>query len=237
MSEYQRNIFVENVVELTGNKDYVDEALAALKDDKGKVDFSRIIPIYKDKKDLPMDRKMNDALNVWLDKHKDEIDKDEYIRAIKFTGRTREKAYEFKELSNDELNAIKSSNKVDELLNKAEDFINKIKEKILFNGFFARVGAWGTCSQPIDQKVNGCRITFYSVNTPALKVFEKLSTMFPNIKVVYTYKYKFECKGKKDKYECNRVTYKNGKEDIVEQKTNTIVSDHNLIRQFVTIGK
>lgn len=237
MSEYQRNIFVENVVELTGNKDYVDEALAALKDDKGKVDFSRIIPIYKDKKDLPMDRKMNDALNVWLDEHKEEINRDEYIKAIRFAGLTREMAYEFKELSNDELNAIKSSNKVNDMLKIADNFISLLKGKDIFNGYIFRSVAWGTYTQPIKQKVDGCKITFYSVNTPALKVFEKLSTMFPNIRVVYTYKYKFECEGKRDKYECNMVTYKDGKEKIVEQKTNTIESDQDLIRQFVTIGK
>lgn len=235
MSGLQRSIIVKNTVELTGNKDYVDEALVALKNEEGKVDFGRIIPVYSDPEDLPMDKYLNDALNVWLEKNESEVNVKEYVRAFIFAGLTRENSYNFKRLTENEINVAKSKNQVNKLLKDAQKFIDSLKKKSIFNGYFAREGAWGTGTQPIDQVVKGNRLTYDSINTPALKVFEKLSTMFPNIKVVYTYQYEFKDENSKIKKEINQVTFRNGELKVVKQDTRALENSFSLIKQNVAV--
>ena len=90
MSDYVKGRIVNNIVELTGNKEDVDEAVMALLNDEGYVDFSKLVPVDKDEDDIQMDDYYNAALNVWLEKDK-EIDRQDYISSMEFVGLTRER--------------------------------------------------------------------------------------------------------------------------------------------------
>ena len=191
MSDYVKGRIVNNIVELTGNKEDVDEAVMALLNDEGYVDFSKLVPVDKDEDDIQMDDYYNAALNVWLEKDK-EIDRQDYISSMEFVGLTRERVYTFTELTDTQINVFKTKYKVGKMLNDANKFIDCVKKKSIFNGFFAREGAWGTGTQPIKQVIKGNRIEFLTLNTPALKVFKALAMKFSNIKIYYTYVYENE---------------------------------------------
>ena len=55
-----------------------------------------------------MDKYLNDALNVWLEENESEVNVKEYVRAFRFAGLTRENSYNFKRLTETEINAIES---------------------------------------------------------------------------------------------------------------------------------
>lgn len=225
---------VKNIVELTGNKDYVDDAIKALKNKEGYVDFNCIVPVENNEGDIRMNDYINASLNVWLNQHKD-VDREKFISTMHFVGITREYVYMFKELSKEELNIYKTKNQVLKMLKDAKEFIKCVKGKGIFDGYFARNGAWGTGTQPINLKIKGNRLDFNTFNTPALKLFKKLSIMFPDIKVVYTYEYEYRDDNNRIKKDINIVTYRNGEEKIQREDRKESVSSFNTIRENVAI--
>lgn len=234
MSDYVKGRIVNNIVELTGNKEDVDEAVMALLNDEGYVDFSKLVPVDKDEDDIQMDDYYNAALNVWLEKDK-EIDRQDYISSMEFVGLTRERVYTFTELTDTQINVFKTKYKVGKMLNDANKFIDCVKKKSIFNGFFAREGAWGTGTQPIKQVIKGNRIEFLTLNTPALKVFKALAMKFPNIKIYYTYVYENENASKNLRKEYNQVTYKNREEKVIKQESKDEINTFKLIKDNVTM--
>ena len=212
----------------------MDDAINALKDKYGYVDFNCIVPVETDADDIYMNDYINDCLNLWISRHR-EVNKENFISTMKFVGLTREYVYKFKKLNDEELNMVRSQNRGFAMLSNADIIISSVKKKSIFNGFFARESSWGTGTQPINQKVKGNRIDFITFNTPALKVFEKLSSMFPQIQIVYTYVYEHKDEKNKVIKDINIVTFKNGECDVVRQDFKEEVNTFNLIKQNVSI--
>ena len=83
--------------------------------------------------------------------------------------------------------------------------------------------------------IKGNRIEFDTYNTPALKVFERLSVMFPDIKVIYTFTYEYKDEYNRTKKEINVVTFRNGEIKVVRQDTREAVNTFQIIKENVAM--
>ena len=176
---------IKNLVQLEGTMEEVDNVVKELGSKKSLFDFNNIIPVNKDKEDVDMDDYINACLNVYM--HKKQINPEKFNRTCSFVGITREVPYEFKILTQNELNSFKSKNKIDKMIEDAESFLNKVKSKSIFNGYMIREATWGTGSGPKNVKIKGNQIEFETYDLPPVKVIENLAIKYPNVKVHYSY--------------------------------------------------
>ncbi len=227
------NRIIKNNLEITGLMEDVEEVIDYLKTENGEMDFNKIIPLMKDKDDIQMDDYINAALNIYMINNK-KINKEEFISTMKFVGITREKPYNFRELTQDEINVFKTKYKSSNMLAIAEEFINQVSRKAIFNGYMIREGNWGTGTQPINTKFHDNRIDFITYGNPPEKIISAISKKFPSVKIIYTYVYEIE-EGNKKKQIRNKVTFKNGEKTENEIKNFEIIDIFRLITQNVTI--
>lgn len=176
---------IKNLVQLEGTMEDVDKVVKELGSKKCLFDFNNIIPVNKDKEDVEMDDYINACLNVYM--HEKQIDPEKFNKTCTFVGKTREVPYEFKILTQSEINSVKSKNKTEKLIKDAESFLNKVRSKSIFNGYMIREATWGTGSGPKNVKVKGNQIEFETYDLPPVKVIEKLAIKYPNVKVHYCY--------------------------------------------------
>ena len=73
------------------------------------------------------------------------------------------------------------------LIKDAENFINKIKIKAIFNGYMVRDALWGTGSGAYNPQVKKNTIEFTTFDKAPVLLFMKLSQMYPDVKIEYTY--------------------------------------------------
>ena len=176
---------IKNLVQLEGTMEDVDKVVKELGSKTSLFDFNKIIPVNKDKEDVEMDDYINACLNVYM--HAKQIDPEKFNKTCTFVGKTREVPYEFKILTQKELNSVKSKNKVNKMIEDAESFLNKVRSKSIFNGYMIREATWGTGSGPKNVKIRGNQIEFETYDLPPVRVIEKLAIKYPNIRVHYCY--------------------------------------------------
>lgn len=180
------NNIIENRVSLKGDDDTVKSILKMLKGKENVIDFNKIKPMEEKDDDLILDDKMNICLNIYLQDYKG--DRDNLINALKFIGRTRKVPFEFYEISEEKLSNIRDNNIISEMINEANRFLDKVKNKSIFNGYIIRETWWGTGSGAANAKVNGNVLEFTTYDKAPLKVFEELSILYPCIEIDYYYK-------------------------------------------------
>lgn len=227
------NRIIKNNLEITGFVEDVEEVIDYLKTENGDMDFNKIIPLIKDKDDIQMDDYINAALNVYMENNS-QLNKENFISTMKFVGLTREVPYNFRELTQDEINIFKTKYKSSNMLAIAEEFINQVSRKAIFNGYMIREGNWGTGTQPINVKFHDNRIDFVTYGSPAEKVISVLSEKFPNVKFIYTYVYEVK-KDNKKKEIGNKVIFKDGERKEKETSDFKVLDTFKLISQNVTI--
>lgn len=179
------NNIIENKITLLGDFDTIQEILKRIKSNESEVDFYKIKPMDKDLNDLVLDDYMNLCLNAYIQKNPE--NKEELINTFRFVGKTREKPYEFKVLSDVELNSAKSKYQTKKLLADAKFFIERIKDKSIFNGYMIRDAYWGTGSGAVNARVRDNRIEFITYDKAPIKLFTDISKIYPNIKINYCY--------------------------------------------------
>lgn len=179
------NNIIKNSVTLLGDFDTIQEILKRIRSNKSQVDFDKIKPMDKDGNDLEMNDYINLCLNVYIQASKD--NKENLISTFKFVGNTRKYPYEFKVLSEKDLNSLKSKNQTTKLVEDAEYFINKIRDKSIFNGYMIRDIFWGTGSSAVNATVKENKFEFITYDKAPVKLFMELSSLYPNIKIEYCY--------------------------------------------------
>ncbi|MBO5477800.1 MAG: hypothetical protein J6A15_08625 [Clostridia bacterium] len=215
---------IKNLLQFEGVAEEVDSILKELKSDKSLFDFNKIEAIDKDKNDVEMNDYINACLNVYM--HEKQADKERFIKTCTFVGRTREVPYEFKILTPEQLNSVKSKNKTEKMLKDAESFLDKVRSKSIFNGYMVREAAWGTGSGAANIKIKGNQINFETYDLPPVKVIEKLAAKNPNIRIIYAY-----AMGKF----VNRISIKGEyKKDIIKNSI-PVVATYSLITQNVSL--
>lgn len=179
------NNIIKNKVMIFGTFDEVISIKKDLRSEKSQIDFNKIEPMEEDVDDLELNDYMNLCLNIYINNNKDLREK--LISTFKFVGKTRMYPYEFTELTADEISNVKEKYKIRKMQSDTKLFLEKIKSKSIFNGYMIRDALWGTGSNPVDVKVNENTLTFTTFDKPPVKVFEKLSKKYPEVKIDYTY--------------------------------------------------
>lgn len=179
------NNIIKNKVMIFGTFDEVISIKKDLRSEKSQIDFNKIEPMEEDVDDLELNDYMNLCLNIYINNNKDLREK--LISTFKFVGKTRMYPYEFTELTADEISNVKEKYKIRKMQSDTKIFLEKIKSKSIFNGYMIRDALWGTGSNPVDVKVNENTLTFTTFDKPPVKVFEKLSKKYPEVKIDYTY--------------------------------------------------
>lgn len=179
------NNIIKNKVMIFGTFDEVISIKKDLRSEKSQIDFNKIEPMEEDVDDLELNDYMNLCLNIYINNNKDLREK--LISTFKFVGKTRMYPYEFTELTADEISNVKEKYKIRKMQSDTKLFLEKIKSKSIFNGYMIRDALWGTGSNPVDVKVNENTLTFTTFDKPPIKVFEKLSKKYPEVKIDYTY--------------------------------------------------
>ena len=179
------NNIIKNKVMIFGTFDEVISIKKDLRSEKSQIDFNKIEPMEEDVDDLELNDYMNLCLNIYINNNKDLREK--LISTFKFVGKTRMYPYEFTVLTADEISNVKEKYKIRKMQSDTKLFLEKIKSKSIFNGYMIRDALWGTGSNPVDVKVNENTLTFTTFDKPPVKVFEKLSKKYPEVKIDYTY--------------------------------------------------
>lgn len=179
------NRIIENLVQLEGTIEEVEKVVKELGSEKSLFDFNKILPINKDIDDVEMDDYINACLNVYM--HKKQLNPAQFNKTCTFVGRTREVPYEFKLLTDEQLNSVKSKNKTEKMIKDAESFLNRVRSKSIFNGYMIREAIWGTGSGATNVSIRGNQIRFVTYDLPAIKVIEKLAAKYPNVRFIYSY--------------------------------------------------
>lgn len=178
------NIIIKNNVSFLGNFDDVQEVLKKISSGESQLDFNKIEPMGKDLDDLALDDYMNLCLNVYANKKEN---KEELFNMFEFIGRTRRIPYEFHELSKEQLNSAKANYQTRKISKDTESFLDRVKNKSIFNGYMIRDALWGTGSGAMNAKKKDNRIEFITYDKAPITLFIKLSKQYPNIKIDYTY--------------------------------------------------
>lgn len=174
-----------NCVNLLGDFDTIQEILRRIRSKENRIDFNKIEPMDEEQNDLAMDDYINLCLNVYIRKNK-EIEK-ELINTFEFVGTTLKCPYMFRLLNDEELHSAKSKYQTKKLLEDAENFLVKVKNKSIFNGYMKRDTFWGTGSGAYNAKVKDNRLEFITFDKAPIRLFENLSKQYPNIKIDYNY--------------------------------------------------
>lgn len=181
------NNIIKNKIYIYGDGKDVTDLKKFIRSDNSLVDFNEIEPMTSDSNDFILDDFMNFCLNVYIKNHLDM--RQQLIHTIEFVGKTRRYPYKFKELTIKEtFNIITKNNyKIEFLLKDAEIFLKAIKDKSIFNGYMIRDALWGTGSNPVNVKVKYNTLKFDTFDKAPVKVFIKLSKMYPEVVIDYTY--------------------------------------------------
>ena len=113
--------------------------------------------------------------------------REKLISTFKFVGKTRMYPYKFTELIADEISNVKEKYKIRKMQSDTKLFLEKIKSKSIFNGYMIRDALWGTGSNPVNVKVKYNTLKFDTFDKAPVKVFIKLSKMYPEVIIDYTY--------------------------------------------------
>lgn len=176
---------IKNLVQLVGTMEDVDKVVKELGSKKNALDFSKIVPIDKDIDDVDMDEYINACLNVYMQEK--QVDPAKFNKTCTFVGHTREVPYEFRILTQSQLNSVKAQYQTKKMIKDAESFLNRIESKAIFNGYMIREVMWGTGSGAANVKIKGNQISFDTYDLPAITVIEKLAKKYSNVKFIYTY--------------------------------------------------
>lgn len=178
-------IIIKNQIKFIGKEDSVKGALKKMRSEKSTVDFSKIIPMDDDKDDLTFDYYMNLCCNLYIEQHPE--NKQNLTKTFEFVGITRQVPYKFKLLEKKELCSARSNYQTSQLLKDAEYFVSKVKSKAIFNGYMIRDALWGTGSGAYKPNVNKNLVEFITFDKTPVLLFMKLSEMYPDLKLEYTY--------------------------------------------------
>lgn len=178
-------IIIKNQINFIGKDNSIKGVLKKLRSEKSAIDFSKIIPMDEDKDDLSLDYYMNLCCNIYIEQHPEK--KQDLIKTFEFVGITRQVPYKFKLLEKKELCSARSKYQTSMLIKDAENFINKIKSKAIFNGYMVRDALWGTGSGAYNPQVRKNSIEFTTFDKAPVLLFMKLSEMCPDVKIEYTY--------------------------------------------------
>lgn len=178
-------IIIKNQINFIGKDSSVKGVLKKLRSEKSAIDFSKIIPMDEDKDDLSLDYYMNLCCNLYIEEHPEK--KQDLIKAFEFVGITRQVPYKFKLLEKKELCSARSKYQTSKLIKDADYFVSKIKSKAIFNGYMVRDALWGTGSGAYKPQVEKNSIEFTTFDKAPVLLFLKLSQMYPDLKIEYTY--------------------------------------------------
>lgn len=176
---------IKNKIYLYGSFDDVQNLKKEIRSDKSQIDFNKIEPMEKDVDDLPLDDYINLCLNIYIKNNKQIREK--LISTFEFVGITRMYPYKFVELTMEDISKIKQKYSIREMQKDTKTFIEKIKSKSIFNGYMVRDALWGTGSGAFDVKVKDNSLEFTTFSKAPLKLFLKISKMYPKIIIDYTY--------------------------------------------------
>ncbi len=185
------NNIINNKVSFFGDFDDVQDIIKKINGEESQLDFNKIEPMEKDYDDLALDQYMNLCLNIYL-KNQKEYDRDKLINTFKFVGRTRRKPYEFRVLTDEQINSAKVKYQTKKIEEDTKFFIERIKNKSIFNSYIIRETLWGTGTEPICVKLKDNRLEFKTYDKVPLKIFQKISKICNKVKINYCY----EIKGK-----------------------------------------
>lgn len=177
---------IKNKVSFYGAFDDVQDIIRKISGKKSQLDFNKIEPMGEDNDDLALDEYMNLCLNIYIKNEKEE-NRDKLINTFKFVGRTRKEPYEFRVLTDEQINSAKVKFQAKKIEEDTKFFIERIKNKSIFNSYIVRETLWGTGTEPICVKLKDSRLEFKTYDKVPLKIFVKISKICPNVKINYFY--------------------------------------------------
>ncbi len=217
---------IKNRICFVGNPQDIKNVLNFMRSEKSIIDFSKIEPMGKENEKVALDDYMNLCINVYMEKHPQEREK--IHKAVEFVGTTREIPYEFKLLDKKDLCSAKAKYQTSKLEDDAIKFINEIKSKAIFNGYIIRDTFWGVGCGAYMPKVKENCIEFITFDKAPIKLFEKLSQKYSNIRIDYTYKI-----DNTDKI--TELTIKNGKVYVIKDSKIEEPNIYKLISEYIAI--
>lgn len=217
------NNIINNKVRFFGSFDNVQDILRKISGEESQLDFNKIEPMEENSDDLALNEYANLCLNIYIKNNLD--NKDKLVNTFKFVGRTRRKPYEFRELTDEQINSAKTKYQTKKINEDIEIFLEKIKSKAIFNGYMVRDALWGTGTEAINVKVKDNTVEFITYDKAPIKIFEKISKLYPNVKIDYIY----QIKGK-----TTRLNITNGETSYIKDE-NEEPNIFSLISQNVAI--
>lgn len=210
-----RNV-IKNKIVVLGKDNEIQKVMEGLK--RNNLDFNKILPVGDLSNDIEMDDYMCVCLNLYMEKYAE--DKKTFYDACLFVGRTRNVPYNFNAMERKKICTIKSNNKIKSMLKDAKLYLEKVKDKSIYNGYIIRDTFWGTGSNAVNIVFAKNSITFNTYYTAPLKVIAEISRKNPNAIIQYSFK-----NGNKE----NEYIYQNGECNVLKDENAGMPDSFGLI--------
>ncbi len=210
-----RNI-IKNKIVVLGKDNEIQRVMGDLK--RNNLDFNKILPAGQLNSDIEMNDYMCVCLNLYMDKYV--TDKKGFYDTCLFVSRTRNIPYNFNAMERKKICTIKSNNKIKSMIKDAKLYLEKVRDKSIYNGYIIRDTFWGTGSNAVNIKFAKNSITFNTYYTAPLKVIAEISRKNPSVIIQYSFK-----NGNKE----NEYTYINGECNVLKDENAGMPDSFKLI--------